>query len=61
MDTPGFSRGRERSSCGAGKEEPVRRQGGPAFVLTQAIEKRFGFPVDVIVRDHAYLRAIVED
>jgi len=28
--------------------------------LTQAIEKRFGFSVDVIVRDHAYLRAIVE-
>lgn len=28
--------------------------------LTDAIEKRFGFPVDVIVRDHAYLRAIAD-
>ncbi|MEV0634320.1 DUF1697 domain-containing protein [Streptomyces sp. NPDC050619] len=31
-----------------------------AAELTQAIEKRFGFAVDVIVRDHAYLKAIVE-
>jgi phospholipase C len=30
VDTPGFSRGRKRSSCGAGQERPVRRQGGPA-------------------------------
>lgn len=29
--------------------------------LTAAIEERFGFPVDVIVRDHAYFRAVVED
>ncbi|MDH6213611.1 uncharacterized protein (DUF1697 family) [Streptomyces pseudovenezuelae] len=29
-----------------------------AAELTQAIEKQFGFPVDVIVRDHAYLAAI---
>ncbi|MEU7060628.1 DUF1697 domain-containing protein [Streptomyces sp. NPDC046197] len=28
--------------------------------LAQAIGKRFGFPVDVIVRDHAYLRAVAE-
>ncbi|WP_020118888.1 DUF1697 domain-containing protein [Streptomyces canus] len=32
-----------------------------AAELTAAIEKRFGFPVDVIVRDHAYLKAIVDD
>ncbi|MFF0011917.1 DUF1697 domain-containing protein [Streptomyces sp. NPDC005374] len=32
-----------------------------AAELTGAIEKRFGFPVDVIVRDHAYLKAIAED
>ncbi|MFD7875029.1 DUF1697 domain-containing protein [Streptomyces sp. NPDC059766] len=31
-----------------------------AAELTQAIEKRFGFPVDVIVRDHAYLRAVAD-
>jgi uncharacterized protein (DUF1697 family) len=29
--------------------------------LRQAIEERFGFTVDVIVRDHAYLRAIADD
>ncbi|MEU9517537.1 DUF1697 domain-containing protein [Streptomyces sp. NPDC048224] len=28
--------------------------------LARAIEERFGFPVDVIVRDHAYLEAVVE-
>jgi uncharacterized protein (DUF1697 family) len=28
--------------------------------ITQAIEKRFGFGVDVIVRDHAYLRAVAD-
>ncbi|WP_030313603.1 DUF1697 domain-containing protein [Streptomyces sp. NRRL B-3229] len=32
-----------------------------AAELTGAIEKRFGFAVDVIVRDHAYLRAIADD
>ncbi|MFF9125120.1 DUF1697 domain-containing protein [Streptomyces sp. NPDC014889] len=31
-----------------------------AAELTAALEKRFGFPVDVIVRDHAYLRAVAE-
>jgi uncharacterized protein (DUF1697 family) len=28
--------------------------------LSEAIEKHYGFPVDVIVRDHAYLKAIAE-
>ncbi|MGW2743095.1 DUF1697 domain-containing protein [Streptomyces sp. NPDC001450] len=28
--------------------------------LARAIEERFGFPVDVIVRDHTYLRAVAE-
>ncbi|MET7452048.1 DUF1697 domain-containing protein [Streptomyces sp. NPDC005574] len=32
-----------------------------AGALREAIEKRFGFTVDVIVRDHAYLRAIADD
>jgi uncharacterized protein (DUF1697 family) len=32
-----------------------------AAELTEAIEKRFGFPVDVIVRDHAYLKAIADN
>ncbi|MFF0459010.1 DUF1697 domain-containing protein [Streptomyces mexicanus] len=31
-----------------------------AAELGRAIEKRFGFAVDVIVRDHAYLRAVAE-
>ncbi|ANH94094.1 hypothetical protein A8713_25365 [Streptomyces sp. SAT1] len=28
--------------------------------LGAEVEQRFGFPVDVLVRDHAYLRAVVE-
>ncbi|MEU2280805.1 DUF1697 domain-containing protein [Streptomyces sp. NPDC013178] len=28
--------------------------------ITRAIEKQFGFPVDVIVRDHAYLKAVAD-
>jgi uncharacterized protein (DUF1697 family) len=28
--------------------------------ITAAIEKRFGFTVDVLVRDHTYLRAVLE-
>lgn len=32
-----------------------------AAELAGAIEKRFGFAVDVIVRDHAYLRAIADN
>ncbi|MER5754173.1 DUF1697 domain-containing protein [Streptomyces sp. NPDC002088] len=39
---------------GHGDEESL------AAELTQAIEKHFGFPVDVIVRDHAYLKAIAD-
>ena len=31
-----------------------------AAELAAAIGRRFGFPVDVIVRDHAYLRAVAE-
>ncbi|MDG9694288.1 DUF1697 domain-containing protein [Streptomyces mutabilis] len=41
-------------ASGHGDEETL------AAELAQAIEKRFGFPVDVIVRDHAYLRAVAE-
>ncbi|WP_330263729.1 DUF1697 domain-containing protein [Streptomyces griseorubiginosus] len=32
-----------------------------AAELAGAIEKRFGFPVDVLVRDHAYLTAVVDN
>jgi uncharacterized protein (DUF1697 family) len=32
-----------------------------AAELTDAIEKRFGFTVDVIVRDHAYLKVIADN
>ncbi|MER7476165.1 DUF1697 domain-containing protein [Streptomyces sp. NPDC126510] len=39
-------------SSGHGDEESL------AAGIAQAIEKRFGFGVDVIVRDHAYLEAI---
>ena len=31
-----------------------------AAELTRAIGERFGFPVDVLVRDHAYLKAVAE-
>ncbi|MDQ0993699.1 DUF1697 domain-containing protein [Streptomyces sp. V3I7] len=31
-----------------------------AAELTEAIEAHFGFPVDVLVRDHAYLRAVAD-
>ncbi|MGW7526694.1 DUF1697 domain-containing protein [Streptomyces sp. NPDC054783] len=31
-----------------------------AAELSRAIEERFGFPVDVIVRDHTYLKAVAE-
>ncbi|MER5216810.1 DUF1697 domain-containing protein [Streptomyces sp. NPDC002838] len=41
-------------TSGHGDEESL------AAELTQAIEKRFGFVVDVIVRDHAYLKAVAE-
>lgn len=41
-------------SSGHGNEESL------AGEITQAIEKRFGFGVDVIVRDHAYLRAVAD-
>ncbi|MDV9175737.1 DUF1697 domain-containing protein [Streptomyces sp. W16] len=42
-------------ASGHGDEESL------AAELAQAIEKRFGFTVDVIVRDHAYLTAIAEN
>jgi uncharacterized protein (DUF1697 family) len=36
----------------------VRREDTLAADITEAIEKRFGFTVEVIVRDHAYLKAV---
>ncbi|MFE8944675.1 DUF1697 domain-containing protein [Streptomyces sp. NPDC007856] len=41
-------------TAGHGDEESL------AAELSRAIEERFGFPVDVIVRDHAYLKAVAE-
>lgn len=41
-------------STGHGDEESL------AAELSRAIEEWFGFPVDVIVRDHAYLKAVAE-
>ncbi|MEG8278804.1 DUF1697 domain-containing protein [Streptomyces sp. AHA2] len=41
-------------SCAHGDEESL------AAGIAQAVEQHFGFGVDVIVRDHAYLRAIAE-
>ncbi|MBZ6226551.1 DUF1697 domain-containing protein [Streptomyces olivaceus] len=41
-------------ASGHGDEESL------AAELARAIETRFGFPVDVLVRDHAYLRAVAE-
>ncbi|MEV5311326.1 DUF1697 domain-containing protein [Streptomyces sp. NPDC052610] len=40
--------------AGHGDEESL------AAGLTRAIEKQYGFPVDVIVRDHAYLKAVAD-
>ena len=42
-------------TSGHGDEESL------AAELARAIEQRFGFPVDVIVRDHAYLKAIADN
>jgi uncharacterized protein (DUF1697 family) len=41
-------------TAGHGDEESLAEE------LSRAIEERFGFPVDVIVRDHAYLKAVAE-
>ena len=41
-------------ASGHGDEESL------AGEIARALEKRFGFGVDVIVRDHAYLRAIAD-
>lgn len=41
-------------ACGHGDEASL------AGEIARAIEKHFGFGVDVIVRDHAYLRAIAD-
>ncbi|MFD7244815.1 DUF1697 domain-containing protein [Streptomyces massasporeus] len=41
-------------ASGHGDEESL------AGEIARAVEKRFGFGVDVIVRDHAYLRAIAD-
>ncbi|WP_077797879.1 DUF1697 domain-containing protein [Streptomyces sp. JHA26] len=41
-------------TSGHGDEESL------AAEVAQAIEEHFGFPVDVIVRDHAYLRAVAD-
>ncbi|MDF3298519.1 DUF1697 domain-containing protein [Streptomyces tropicalis] len=42
-------------TAGGGDEDSL------AADLARAVEERFGFPVDVLVRDHAYLRAVMED
>lgn len=42
------------SQAGDGEEEL-------AAALEQAIEKHFGFSVDCLIRDHAYLTAVVDD
>ncbi|MET9730719.1 DUF1697 domain-containing protein [Streptomyces sp. NPDC006458] len=42
-------------ATGQGDEESLGAE------LAAAIEKHFGFGVDVIVRDHAYLRAVADD
>ncbi|MEW2493620.1 DUF1697 domain-containing protein [Streptomyces nodosus] len=42
-------------TAGHGDEESL------AAELAEAIEKHFGFRVDVLVRDHAYLRSVHED
>ena len=61
MDGLGYDRvrthlqsGQAVFASGHGDEESL------AAELTDAIQKHFGFSVDVIVRDHAYLKAVVE-
>jgi len=46
--------GQAAFSTGRGDEDSL------AAELTRAIEQRYGFTVDVIVRDHAYLKAIAD-
>ncbi|GGZ26770.1 DUF1697 domain-containing protein [Streptomyces poonensis] len=41
-------------------DEDAGGEDGLAAGLAEAIEKHFGFPVDVLVRDHAYLKAVRE-
>lgn len=41
-------------TTGQGDEESL------AAELAGAVERHFGFPVDVIVRDHGYLKAVME-
>lgn len=35
--------------------------GAVTAALSRAVEEHFGFSVDILVRDHGYLRAVVED
>jgi uncharacterized protein (DUF1697 family) len=46
--------GQAAFTTGRGDEDSL------AAELTRAIEQRYGFTVDVIVRDHAYLKAIAD-
>ncbi|MFJ8544815.1 DUF1697 domain-containing protein [Streptomyces sp. NPDC093586] len=46
--------GQAAFTSGRGDEQSL------AAELARAVEEHFGFPVDVIVRDHAYLRAVAE-
>ncbi|MBV1947976.1 DUF1697 domain-containing protein [Streptomyces sp. BV129] len=52
-----------RTHLQSGQAVFTASQGDEAILageLSAAIEKRFGFPVDVIVRDHAYLTAVAD-
>ncbi|WP_427919308.1 DUF1697 domain-containing protein [Streptomyces sp. cg40] len=42
-------------TSGHGDEESL------AAEIARAVEERFGFPVDVVVRDHAYLKAVADN
>ncbi|MFF0106276.1 DUF1697 domain-containing protein [Streptomyces hirsutus] len=57
----GRPEGREAGEDGGGEAGENAIEDALAAELADAVERHFGFAVDVIVRDHAYLRAIVED
>ncbi|MFJ3232007.1 DUF1697 domain-containing protein [Streptomyces sp. NPDC086787] len=59
----GLGHDRVRTHLQSGQAVFTARDGDEeslAAELAAAVEEHFGFPVDVIVRDHAYLRAVAD-
>ncbi|MBZ3904685.1 DUF1697 domain-containing protein [Streptomyces griseiscabiei] len=51
----------EHDETSSAAETPLAAETSLATGITTAIEHRFGFTVDVLVRDHAYLAAVRDD